>query len=284
MNISCPSGSDIDRIKYLWKCCFGDSDTFIEYFFSRYYNPEKTIALYEDEKIVSYLMIFDHRIWASRKEIKAAYIAGVCTDPEYRNRGYITSLMSALDERLKTEKYDAAFLIPFKFSFYEKYGYKCMSYLTVYSGDVSSLKEYNCEIGNFQGKEKIYYDFCKDKNIFLSRNEKNEDDFLSDIRNDGGEQFLCEDAFMYYFIEKGVLTVQELVFSSLEGAKRALSFIKNNPFGAEKFKIRSDFSLSGLLSEKNIEISILPHTMAKFYNGYESENDINNYFNMIGWV
>jgi hypothetical protein len=89
---------------------------------------------------------------------------------------------------------------------------------------------------------------------------------------------------MYYFIQNDTFFAQELICSHIEGAKKALSFIKSHSAQVKNFVIRSDFSLSQLLCEKNIDVKLKPHVMVKYLNGDKVTPDTNAYFNMIGWV
>lgn len=284
MQIGYPKKEDRERIRFLWKYCFGDSDTFLDYFFEKYYKEENTPCIIEDGKIVSDLMIFPHSIMNNGKEIKAAYIAGVVTDPIYRGSGKITALISYLEERLRNEGYDAYFLIPFNFSFYRKYGLECASYLFEYSGDILSIPKFFVSYKEGGDKKAIYESFCKDKPLYLVRDKVCEEDFLSDVKNEGGFEFVCEDAYMYYYLQNDTFYAQEMVASSKEGAERALSFIKSHSAQVKKFVVRSDFSLSDMLCEKDIEIKMKPHVMVKYLNGDKVKADMNAYFNMIGWV
>jgi len=284
MEIGYPKKEDRERVRFLWKYCFGDSDAFLDYFFDKYYKEENTPCVIEDGKIVSDLMIFPHNIVKDGKEIKAAYIAGVVTDPFYRGGGNITALFAHLEERLRSEGYEAFFLIPFNFSFYRKYGLECASYLCEYSGDILSLPKLLVPPKNGGNKEEIYKKFCLGKPLYLVRDKVCEEEFLSDVKNDGGYEYVSEDAYMYYFLQNDTFFAQEMVFSSEEGAQRALNFVKSHSAQVKKFIIRSDFSLSKFLCEKNIEIKTKPHVMVKYLNGEKVEGNLDAYFNMIGWV
>ncbi len=284
MRVGYPAENDKDRVKYLWKYCFGDSDAFIEYFFTNYYKKENTLAIFDDDKIVSYLMIFPNELSIGGNVKKAAYVAGVCTDPLYRGKGCINILMRSLDERLLKEGYEAAFLIPFNFAFYRKYGFECISFLSIFEGEITTLPSFGSKNGKFQGKEEVYARFCKNKDVYLVRNRQSEDMFLRDSLAEGGYHFEDEDVFMYYYLENDTFFARELVYASVEGAKKALSFIKAHSAQVSKFKIRSDFGLSKLLCEKNININVKPHVVAKFYDKSKHAQNVENYINMIGWV
>ncbi len=284
MKIAHPSDKDLNDVKFLWKYCFGDSDAFIEYFFSKYYKKENTLAVFEEGKITSDLMFFPYNIVKGGKEIKAAYVCGVSTHPMHRGGGNITALFAFLEEKLKKEGYEAFFLIPFNFSFYRKYGLECASFLHEYSGEIKSLPKFNTPFKEGGDAGEIYKNFCKNKPLYLVRDKKCEDEFLSDTKEEGGHRFLVDGAQMYYFIQNDTFFAQELIFSDIEGAKKAISFIKSHSAQVKKFVIRSDFSLSGLLCEKNIDIKIKPHVMVKYLNGDTVSPSQDAYFNMIGWV
>ena len=284
MRIGYPTDKDTKELKFLWKYCFGDSDGFINYFFNKYYKTENTIAVFEGDKVVADLMFFPYNIVKNGKELKAAYVCGVCSHPMYRGGGNITALFEFLEEKLKNEGYAAFFLIPFKFAFYRKYGLECASFLHEYSGEIAALPKFDVKFKEVGNTAEIYKNFCKDKPLYLVRDKKCEEEFFSDTAEEGGHRFLVEDAQMYYFIQNDTFFAQEMIFSNIEGAKKAINFIKSHSAQVKNFVVRSDFSLSTLLCEKNIDIKIKPHVMVKYLNGEKTLPCQNAYFNMVGWV
>ena len=83
MNINPPKITDIPKLRMLWQEVFGDSDEFLDAFFKTAFSPERAMAVYVNDKIVSMLYWFNCECWGK----PMAYIYAVGTDIAYRGRG-----------------------------------------------------------------------------------------------------------------------------------------------------------------------------------------------------
>ena len=119
----------ITDLKKLWKQAFGDSDTFIDAFFSTAYAPERCQYLTEDGQLTAMLYWFD----CTCRSEKLAYIYAVATEKAYQNRGLCRRLIMHTHAQLKALGYAGAILVPGSeslFGLYEKLGYRTCSYVT----------------------------------------------------------------------------------------------------------------------------------------------------------
>lgn len=119
--------TDADAAKRLWLDCFeDDGETFVDYYFARRADFKRTLAVFVcegyDERLVSMLFYEPLYMNSAIGRAKVAFVAGVCTAPDYRRRGAIRRLFSALEKKLGAAV-DAMLLQPFDFDFYKKLGY-----------------------------------------------------------------------------------------------------------------------------------------------------------------
>ena len=128
MSEFCPSRpDDIPHLRQLWKDCFGDSDAFLDLFFSLAYAPERSLVLRDGNEILGAAYWFDCTM-GSRK---LAYLYAIAISPHHQNRGLGSGLMDAIHEALSKKDYDAALLVPGEESlrrFYSRFGYRTCSY------------------------------------------------------------------------------------------------------------------------------------------------------------
>lgn len=127
---------ETDKLKKLWSLAFGDSEAFVELFFSTAYNPLRCQCLEEEGQITAALYWLDTE-YAGQK---LAYIYGVATHPGYRNRGLCRKLMEQLHQKLKQQGYAGALLMPAKpglRQMYGKLGYR----------ECTSISELECVAG-----------------------------------------------------------------------------------------------------------------------------------------
>lgn len=87
--------SDIEQIRDLWRICFALDDTYLNRFFNSVFFNTRTIVATEDNRIVSSLSLFpvEAVIKEGNNVVKGSYMYGVCTDPQYRNRGLSSDII-----------------------------------------------------------------------------------------------------------------------------------------------------------------------------------------------
>ncbi|GHV15869.1 hypothetical protein FACS1894169_08490 [Bacteroidia bacterium] len=114
-------------VRQMWKVCFEDTDVFINLIFTQKYKPGNTLVYFENDIAVASLQMHPYTISFYGEEIPFAYLAGLCTLPEYRNKGYMGQLINEAHQILKERKIPLAILIPAEnrlFRFYEKFDYE----------------------------------------------------------------------------------------------------------------------------------------------------------------
>lgn len=116
----------------LWREAFGDTDEFINSFFSLGFDSERCMYTELDGEPRSALYWFD----CTYNGRKIAYLYAIATQKAYRGRGLCQALMERTHEHLRSEGYDGAILVPADktlFAFYEKSGYKVCSFIKEFS-------------------------------------------------------------------------------------------------------------------------------------------------------
>lgn len=122
MIIDRPRDCHIPQLRALWKEAFGDTDAFLDGFFQVGFSPERSLCLWERDRLSAALYWFD----CTWKGKKIAYIYGVATDPAFRGKGFCRHLMEDTHDLLKAQGYHGSILVPGSeglFSLYRKIGY-----------------------------------------------------------------------------------------------------------------------------------------------------------------
>jgi len=122
MIIDQPNAGDIPGLRRLWRQAFGDSEEFLDLFFSAAFAPERCRMIREGGDAAAALYWFD----CGRAGKKVAYIYAVATAESHRGRGLCRALMEHLHESLTHQGYAGAILVPGEpelFRFYERLGY-----------------------------------------------------------------------------------------------------------------------------------------------------------------
>lgn len=143
MTIDFPNVQLISGLRNLWQEAFGDTDTFLDCFFSTGFSQDRCRCICEHGKPVAALYWFDCN-WGEKR---LAYLYAVATAKSHRGHGLCHRLMEDTHALLRQQGYDGIVLVPAQpslFSFYEKMGYRCFGGIRQWNataGEPISLKE-----------------------------------------------------------------------------------------------------------------------------------------------
>ena len=84
--------ADKNRIIDLWTEIFGDSREAVMQFLD-YFPCEWALGYYADDALVSFMFLLPIEINRCGEKVKANYVYALCTDPQYRSKGYANSLI-----------------------------------------------------------------------------------------------------------------------------------------------------------------------------------------------
>ncbi|MBR0599156.1 GNAT family N-acetyltransferase [Sinanaerobacter chloroacetimidivorans] len=137
--------TEIPRLKEMWKLCFGDEDSYIDYYFAHRYRQEDTAVLLSDGKIASMLtMIPVWLVLPQGEKIKASMLYAIATHPQYQGRGLAGELMDFANDHLAEKGTSFSMLVPAEkslFRFYQRQGYQEAFYLREIKVDDRQMKE-----------------------------------------------------------------------------------------------------------------------------------------------
>ena len=103
-----PVSADIPGLRRLWKTAFGDTDGFLDVFFSTAYAPDRCRCIRTEGAVAAALYWLDMDCGGQ----KFAYLYAVVTDPAFRGRGLCRTLMEDTAAVLAVRGYDGAILVP----------------------------------------------------------------------------------------------------------------------------------------------------------------------------
>lgn len=129
-------------VRSMWKTCFGDTEEYLDLHFSKKYKPENTLLYYEGDMAVAALQMLPYSIRFYGKEIPFSYLAGLCTLPEFRNKGYMGKLIRTSFDVLKERQIPLCGLVPAEdwlYGYYAKYGFETVFDSTEDTIDLSSV-------------------------------------------------------------------------------------------------------------------------------------------------
>lgn len=143
-------------VRQMWKISFGDTDDYLDILFKYKYKNENTLIYFEGDKAVASLQMLPYSITFYQSTIPFAYLAGLCTLPEYRNKGYMTKLIHEAHNLIASRNIPLSILIPAEDSLYDYYRRFNYEQTFLKDNEVIPLKEI---IETYPDKSDAYREF-----------------------------------------------------------------------------------------------------------------------------
>lgn len=123
MIIDKPQLSDVPALRRLWQQAFGDTDSYLDLFFSQCFCPEHSLCIRAGGTPVCMLYYFPCT-WNGQP---LAYLYALATDRAYRNRGLSRRLTEQFNSTVQAKGYAGSVVAPADetlIPFYAKMGYR----------------------------------------------------------------------------------------------------------------------------------------------------------------
>lgn len=172
-------------VRQMWKISFGDTDEYLDILFNYKYKNENTLIYFVEDKAVASLQMLPYSITFYRTTIPFAYLAGLCTLPEYRNKGYMTQLIHEAHRIIASRNIPLSILIPAEESLYDYY--RRFNYEQTFRGD-NEIIPLKGIIDTYPDRDDAYREF---DSLFRYKDfcvQKSKTDFLSIV-----EDFILDD-------------------------------------------------------------------------------------------
>ena len=106
--------TQIEQCHHIWRTVFGDSEEFMDLYFSRRYPKVKTFASEQDGIIAAQAQCFIYNMTAApgAPMLTIGYVSGLATLPAYRHQGHAANVMQQMHRWLNKHHIDYCLLIP----------------------------------------------------------------------------------------------------------------------------------------------------------------------------
>lgn len=136
MTIKSPTQDHIPQLRKLWQQAFGDTDAFLDIFFSAAFSPTRCRCVLVEGGVAAALYWFSCEAGGQ----PLAYLYAVATDEKFRGRGLCRRLMEDTHSHLASLGYAGALLVPGDAGLREMY--RGMGY-----ADAAGIKKLTCKAG-----------------------------------------------------------------------------------------------------------------------------------------
>lgn len=137
------------QIKSLWKSAFGDTDEFLDFYFSNRHKNENMLICLKEETVVAMLSMLPLDIKADNKIFAGRYIYAVATQESYRGLGISTRLIEYVHNWMKENNEQVSILVPASkslFEFYKNRGFKTAFKIDSLDINSDEIQKYSGEI------------------------------------------------------------------------------------------------------------------------------------------
>jgi len=100
------------QTRRLWAECFGDTDAFMDIYFSAKYTDRANLRRLEGGRVTAAAQLLPYRMNLFGEAVRVGYVSGLCTRPGLRGKGYATQILREAHRRLRDEGAVLSFLIP----------------------------------------------------------------------------------------------------------------------------------------------------------------------------
>lgn len=174
------------KARKIWEDCFGDPPEFTQWYFREVYQPENTLFYEVGGQLASNLQIRFFNLCLNGIPVKAGYLAGVATYPQFRKQGYSRALIQKSFAHILANGANYCFLVPTSFAFYEQFGFAACYNKTLCTIDPKELpRPASClwkstDTGSGMLLNSARNSFLQDCNGYVLRSLKDWNIFLQD--------------------------------------------------------------------------------------------------------
>ncbi len=176
-------------LRQMWKVCFEDTDAFIDLIFTQKYKPQNTLVYFENDIAVASLQMHPYTISFYGEEVPFSYLAGLCTLPEYRNKGYMAQLINEAHKTLKERGILLAILIPAEdslFRYYERFDYEQV--FDKSEEPIPSLDKILAESPNLESAYSFFDSLYRHKDFCVQKSFSDFKTIIEEYKNDGSPE------------------------------------------------------------------------------------------------
>lgn len=96
----------------LWRKCLHNTEAFMDIYFDEKYTDEGNLTIRHDGNVVASAQLQPYRFTFYNTVLRAGYLSGLATLPEFRGRGYASNLLHEAHRRLFRQGAAISFLVP----------------------------------------------------------------------------------------------------------------------------------------------------------------------------
>lgn len=269
-----PEGSEATGVRLMWEESFPEGGArFTDWYFSRIYQNDFTLGLFENGELVSSLQMVPYTLSLRGKTVRADTLSGVATRAHLRNRGHARALMAEALRDMGRRCLGFTFLYPFSHGFYQRLGWETCSVALEYFKPVAELpasfttgwSAERLEYPDVNILSRIYDKFITGRNCRTVRSEAQWARRIGETAANGGFVLLTRrqgEPAAYALCEEREedIEITELAYLQVEAVNAVLAALKPHGWAVSWTAPQDDraYLLPGIWKDR---VRLQPHVM-----------------------
>ncbi len=139
---------DREALMQIYDACFSGEHEYGEFFFDRFWKPERTLVTRVDRKPIAMLCLIRQKLAGNGREVDAEYLYAVGTLPEYRGRGIMSGMIEYAKELSQQWGSEACILLTQNdglFDYYKRFGFEPLFFRSKVTPD-ENMPVFMCKV------------------------------------------------------------------------------------------------------------------------------------------
>lgn len=273
------------ELQALWQEAFGDSDEYLNAFFTSVYKDENTLVYVEGGRSAAALYIVPYTMPQKEGNIKIAYLYALATRPSFRGQGIMARLIERSFEICQKRGYRLLTLIPSErslFDYYRRFGFEESFDRAVITKDIGAVRAAAVGAATLPLKkadaDTVYDAYMKSgfygSNCVVLTKEQNRF-YIETLEREGGQALTFtvrgeNDGYMLLALNGEELTVYETNADSAVLPALYASLLKEYAFSS------LTFIQPFMFSDKELSAARKPYAMSRSFDGFYPEKPFIN--------
>lgn len=116
--------SRLEQVRALWKEAFGDSESYMDFYFENIFPQNIVFGALENDRLVSAVHLNPYTVFFEGSCMNTHYIVGVATTPEYRRQGIMKKVLKMSMDYLQEAGEQFTYLMPANEVYYRSLGFE----------------------------------------------------------------------------------------------------------------------------------------------------------------
>lgn len=138
--------TEMEEVKKLWKDCFGDTDAYMQFYFTWKTKDNEILGIYQEDQLVSMLHLNPYQVSIHGNVYQSYYVVGVATETSYRKQGLMRKVLEHSIQAMNEERVPFTYLMPASEAIYLPFDFRIITHQRRMSYPMEDLRRQEREV------------------------------------------------------------------------------------------------------------------------------------------